>query len=187
MPIDERELVLGCRRNDRGSQRRLYDAFAGRMLVVCLRYTKDRADAEDVLQEAFVKVFEKIHTYRFEAPLRGWIKAVVVNTALNHLRSRKPWQFTEGLEGAAQELEPTATPISGLHLDELLSLIGRLPTGCRTVFNLYAVEGYQHHEIAEMLGISEGTSKSQYSRARHLLQKMLSEPALRNDEQPRIA
>ena len=178
MAFDERELVLGCRRNDRGSQRRLYDAFAGRMLVVCLRYTKDRADAEDVLQDAFVKVFEKIHTYRFEAPLRGWIRAIVVNTALNHLRSRKPWQFTEDLNGsAAQELDPASTPISGLQLNELLGLIGQLPTGCRTIFNLYAIEGYSHSEIAAMLGISEGTSKSQYSRARYLLQKLLSESA----------
>jgi RNA polymerase sigma factor (sigma-70 family) len=179
MAFDEREIVLGCRRNDRGSQRRLYDAYAGRMLVVCLRYTKDRADAEDVLQDAFVKVFDKIGTYRFESPLLGWIKAIVVNTALNHLRSRRPWQFTEDLDQtAAQELDPATTPLSGLHLTELMALIGRLPAGCRTVFNLYAIEGYPHHEIAELLGISEGTSKSQYSRARYLLQKLLSEPAL---------
>ncbi len=171
MTFDEQELVSGCRRKDRVSQRRLYDAFAGRMLVVCLRYVKSRDEAEDILQESFIKVFDKIDSFRFESPLAAWIKRIVVNTALNYLRDNRRYHFTEELEHVPEEVATTFT--DDLQWKDLLSLVQELPPGCRAVFNLYAIEGYQHQEIATLLDISEGTSKSQYSRAKALMQKML--------------
>lgn len=172
MVFDEHELVMGCRRKDRVSQRRLYDAFAGRMLVVCLRYVKSRDEAEDILQESFIKVFDKIDTFRFECPLGAWIKRIVVNTTLNYLRDNRRYRFTEELDHVAEEVATTFS--EELHWKDLLQLVQELPPGCRAVFNLYAIEGYQHQEIASMLDISEGTSKSQYSRAKSLLQRMLT-------------
>ncbi len=175
MPLDERAVVAGCSRNERGAQKRLYDAYAGRMLVVCLRYVKSRMEAEDVLQEAFVKVFEKIDTFRFESPLEGWVKKVVVNTALNYLRSQRQWTWIAPIETAENSVGEAASAPSGLHFQELIALVQQLPPGCRAVFNLYAIEGYNHREIADLLGVTEGTSKAQYARARHLLQGMLAE------------
>lgn len=175
MPLDERAIIAGCSRNDRGAQRRLYDAFAGRMMAVCLRYVKSRMEAEDVLQEAFVKVFEKIDTFRFESPLEGWVKKIVVNTALNYLRSQRQWSYIAPLESAENSVAEPALAPSGMHVQELLLLVQQLPPGCRAVFNLYAIEGYNHREIAELLGVTEGTSKAQYARARHLLQGLLAE------------
>ncbi|MFT4032495.1 MAG: RNA polymerase sigma factor [Siphonobacter sp.] len=171
MTFDEHELVMGCRHNDRVSQRRLYDAFAGRMMVVCLRYVKSRDEAEDILQESFIKIFEKIGTFRFECPLGAWVKRIVVNTTLNYLRDNRRYRFAEELETVQDTVELTST--DELHWKDLLQVVQQLPAGCRTVFNLYAIEGYQHQEIAELLGISEGTSKSQYSRAKGLLQRIL--------------
>ena len=173
MPLDERAIVTGCSRNERGAQKRLYDAFAGRMLVVCQRYTKNRVEAEDVLQEAFVKVFNKIETFRFECPLEARVKRIVVNTALNYLRNQRHWSWMSALETAENDASEPATAPGRLHMDELLTLVRRLPPGCQAVFNLYAIEGYNHREIADLLGVTEGTSKTQYSRARNLLQALL--------------
>lgn len=184
MTFNDHELVIGCRRNDRVSQRRLYDAYAGRMMVVCLRYVKSRDEAEDILQESFIKVFEKIDTFRFECPLSAWIKRIVVNTALNFLRDNRRYRFAEELETVQDEV--TATVSDDLNWKDLLQLVQDLPPGCRTVFNLYAIEGYQHQEIAEMLGISEGTSKSQYSRAKSLLQRMLTSFPYRLSENGKV-
>jgi len=174
MPFDERALVSGCTRNERGPQKRLYDALAGRMLIVCLRYVKSRMEAEDVLQEAFVKVFDKIGSFRFECPLEAWVKRIVVNTALNYLRNQRHWTWLAPVEDAEHEVATAATATSGLHVEELLALVQQLPPGCRAVFNLYAIEGYNHREIGELLGVTEGTSKAQYARARSLLQGMLA-------------
>jgi RNA polymerase sigma factor (sigma-70 family) len=171
--LNEQELVQACLQNDRIAQRKLYQAYAGKMMVVCMRYAKDRSEAEDVLQEAFVRVFQKLDTFKFESPLLMWIRKIVVNTALNHLRVQKAWQNLEDLNGYSHGLGHETTALDGLQLQDLLTMVQSLPNGCRTVFNLYAIEGYQHDEIAELLGISAGTSKSQYSRARVLLQDMV--------------
>jgi RNA polymerase sigma factor (sigma-70 family) len=178
MQIDEQALIDGCLRNDRIAQRTLYQRFAGKMLVVCLRYVPNRDGAEDVLQDAFVKVFQHLHTFRYQCPLQMWIRKIVVNTSLNHLRAEKNWQLGEDIQPHHNYLPSSESSIDHLQWQDLMELIQRLPKGCRTIFNLYAIEGYQHDEIAEMLQISAGTSKSQFSRARQLLQEMLSKQSL---------
>ena len=170
-------LVEKCAKGDRKAQRALYDLYAGKMLVVALRYTKTQLEAEDVLQESFIKVFEKIKTFRAESELRFWIKKIVVNTALNNQRSKLymfPMVDVENVNGAYD----SDISLSSFHFTELLKFIQELPTGCQAIFNLYAIEGYNHKEIASMLNISEGTSKSQYSRARTLLQERIEKEQL---------
>ncbi len=170
---DEYRLVDGCRRQDRTVQRQLYERFAGKLFVVCKRYIKDADEAEDVLQDAFVKIYRHIDSFRFECPLEAWLKRVVINTALKHLRKNKPWENPADVQEMAPLLPQADESLPALNYQYLLRLIQELPPGCRTVFNLYAIEGYNHPEIAEMLDIAEGTSKSQYARARSLLQDKL--------------
>lgn len=170
---DEYELVEGCRRQDRIVQRQLYERFAGKLFVVCKRYIKDSDEAEDVLQDAFVKIYQHIDSFRFECPLEAWLKRVVINTALKSLRKQKPWEHTSDVQELALVLPQADESLPALNYKYLLQLIQELPPGCRTVFNLYAIEGYNHPEIAQMLDIAEGTSKSQYARARGLLQQKL--------------
>lgn len=154
-------------------QRLLYEQYAGKLFVVCKRYIKDPEDAEDVLQDAFIKVFKYIETFRFECPLEAWLKRIVINTALKQLRKQKPWENTTDVDEVASLLPQADASLPALNYKYLLQLVQELPPGCQTVFNLYAIEGYNHPEIAELLGISEGTSKSQFFRARALLQQKL--------------
>lgn len=168
----ENDLIEGCIKGERRWQRALYDSYSKKMMVVCLRYCKARQEAEDVLQEAFIKVFDNIKNYRGEASIDYWIKRIVINTALNSQRSKlylyPMVDVTDIQIGSDKEFS-----LSGFHYEDLLKMIQDLPTGCQVIFNLYAIEGYKHHEIATMLNISEGTSKSQYARAKSLLQEML--------------
>jgi RNA polymerase sigma-70 factor (ECF subfamily) len=144
------------------------------MLVVCLRYSKTTAEAEDILQEGFVKVFQGIKDFRQEAKLETWITRIMVNTALNV--QRKKLYLYPMVDVAEINLPEEEMSISGIHFTQLLEMIQALPQGCQIVFNLFAIEGYSHKEIAESLGISEGTSKSQFARAKSLLQaKLLKE------------
>ena len=177
MPSDEL-LIEQCAKGDRQAQRALYDRFAGRMLVVAIRYTKSDQEAEDVLQEAFIKIFEKIKSFRGEANIAFWIKKVVINTALNSQRS-KLYMFPMVDVTSMPEARPDDMSLQGFHFKDLLRYIQELPSGCQTIFNLYAIEGYNHQEIAEMLDISAGTSKSQYSRARQLLQEKIRKETIR--------
>lgn len=159
--MTEEQLVDGCKKAGPVAQRELYDRYSRRMFGVCLRYAASREEAEDLLQEAFLTVFEKISSYKGSGSLEGWIRRVVVNTALQHFRKQKlTWVDVEN----APDI-PAGEEVS-LETKELLRMIQELPTGFRTVFNLYAIEGYSHAEIGSLLGISENTSKSQYSRAR---------------------
>lgn len=172
--LNEPELIEGCRKGNRACQKALYDLYSRKMLVVCMRYSKSTQEAEDILQEGFVKVFQGIQNFRQEAKLSTWITRIMVNTALNFQR-RKLYLFpmvdVEDIDLPEEELS-----ISGIHFSQLLDMIRALPQGCQVVFNLFAIEGYSHKEIAEMMGISEGTSKSQYARAKALLQaKLLKE------------
>ncbi|GAB4031483.1 RNA polymerase sigma factor [Spirosoma gilvum] len=170
---DDYALVEGCRRQDRSMQRLLYERFAGKLFVLCKRYVKDPDEAEDILQDAFVKIYRHIDSFRFECPLEAWLKRVVINTALKFLRKQKPWEHTTDVQELAPVLPQADESLPTLNYQYLLQLIQELPPGCRTVFNLYAIEGYTHPEIAEMLDIAEGTSKSQFARARSLLQQKL--------------
>ena len=162
-------LVKACLRNDRTSQKQLYTMFAGKMLGVCTRYTKSKADAEDVLQEGFVRVFKNLHQFKGEGELGGWIRRIMVTTALNYLKRNAKYQHDLAFEKIDMHPLIEETPEVHLNTKELLSMIQQLPSGYQTIFNLYAVEGYNHVEIAEMLGITDGTSRSQYARARSLL------------------
>ena len=171
--LSETELIDGCRKGDRAFQKALYDRYCQKMMIVCLRYSKSTAEAEDILQEAFVKVFQGIKNFRQESKLGTWITRIMVNTALNVQRKKLylfPMVDVEELDLAQQEMS-----ISGIHFSQLLEMIQALPQGCQIVFNLFAIEGYSHKEIGEQLGINESTSKSQLSRARSFLQKRLLE------------
>lgn len=166
------QLVKACIRQDRKAQRSFYDRFAPVMHTVCLRYVRDPADAEDVLLKGFMKVFENLKKYRGEGSLKGWVRRIIVNEALMYLRRQKNMYLEVDVEEASDAHD--ACP-DHLAEEDLLQLIYELPVGYRTVFNLYAIEGYSHHEIAEMLQINEGTSKSQLSRARQILKQKIVE------------
>jgi RNA polymerase sigma factor (sigma-70 family) len=171
--MDQRQLVKDCIRQKPTAQEQLYRHFAPLMLGVCYRYTKSVHDAEDVLQEGFVKVFQHIKDYNATGELGAWIRKIMVNTALNYLKKHKKYRtemvFTEAPLHPVSDLNPQVN----LDTKELAELIRQLPTGFQTIFNLYAIEGFTHVEIGQMLGISEGTSKSQYARARYLLMEWI--------------
>jgi RNA polymerase sigma-70 factor (ECF subfamily) len=144
------------------------------MLGVCNRYARNSADAEDILQDAFIKIFEKIHQFKFEGSFEGWIRRIMVNTALKKYTLRRYEKEVSGYEIKDKDesaIEPSA--YSDLTQKELLDLINNLPDGYKLIFNLYVIEGYQHDEIAEMLGIQPGTSRSQLVKARNMLQKQI--------------
>lgn len=167
--MDYTALVKDCLKHKPVAQKQLYEYFAPSMLGVCYRYTKSLKDAEDVLQEGFIKVFIHLSKYRFTGELGAWIRRIMVTTALNYLKKNK--RYREEMVFAEMPLHPVSdeNPIVNLDARQLGDLIRQLPTGFQTIFNLYAIEGYTHVEIGEMLGISNGTSKSQYARARYLL------------------
>ena len=177
--LSEQELIDGCRKDAQSSQKALYDRYCRKMMAVCLRYSRTTAEAEDILQEGFIKVFHGIKNFRQESKLETWITRIMVNTALNFQR-RKLYLFPmvdiEEIDVPEEEVS-----LTGMNFAQLLEMVQSLPQGCQIVFNLFAIEGYNHKEIAGMLGISEGTSKSQYSRARSLLQeKLLKESSYYN-------
>lgn len=176
--MDYHKLVRDTIRCKPQAQRQLYEQFAQQMLGVCFRYTKSIADAEDILQEGFVKVFKHLHQYNFEGELGAWIRKIMVNTALNYLKKNKRYQYDLSFDDLV--LHPVSTDDPGIKLEtkELAELIRQLPTGFQTIFNLHAVEGYSHVEIAVMLGITDGTSRSQYARARALLIEWIKKNSL---------
>ncbi|MGE5521068.1 MAG: RNA polymerase sigma factor [Candidatus Dadabacteria bacterium] len=167
--MDQYRLVKECLKGKTSAQKELYDLFAPAMLAICYRYTKSVADAEDVLQEGFIKVFLNLKQYKFEGEVGGWIRRIMVTTAINYLKKNSRYQsellFTdENLHAIA-----SVNPVIYLGAKELAELIRQLPPGYQTIFNLHAVEGYTHVEIGKLLGIQEATSRSQYARARALL------------------
>lgn len=170
--LDDTELVRACREGDATAQRSLYQRFYRRLYGVCLRYTSSVADAEDVLQEGFIKVFTHLDQYAGNGSLEGWIRQIMVRTALSWHRKRSRMFFVE-LPESAPGIELPPEQLVRLGEQELVALIQQLPVGYRTVFNLYAIEGFNHREIGAMLDISEGTSKSQYARARAQLRKFM--------------
>lgn len=170
---DEDKLIEGCIAGKRDMQQLLYDQYSRKMMAVCLRYAPTTFEAEDMMQEAFVKVFTHIGNFKRDCPLEFWIRKIMVNTALKHLRSKQLLTVSHEADEVSN-LASDSFSLTGYSLDELLSMVQSLAPRYRMVFNLYAIEGYNHKEIGEMLDISEGTSKSQYSRARAILQSMIS-------------
>lgn len=170
--LGEVDLIEGCKDNDRNSQESLYKLFADKMLGVCLRYAKNKHEAEDFLQEGFIKVFHHIHQFKMNGSLEGWVRKIMVNTALEANRKRGLLYTYVEEEQKHQEVD-THSINNKYDTEYLLEIIKELPSGYKVIFNLYAIEGYAHKEIANMLNISEGTSKSQLSRARQLIQDKL--------------
>ena len=168
------ELIEGCKRKDAKAQKGLYDRYAGKLYALCCRYIKEKMEAEDVLITAFTKILDRVDQYKGEGSFEGWMKRVVVNESLTYLRRNKNMYIEMDIEAA--DREPDFEKLeSHLQAEDLLKMIETLPSGYRIVFNLYAIDGYSHKEIADQLGISENTSKSQLSRARVALQKSLRE------------
>lgn len=171
--VSEKELVEGCLRRDRKAQKQLYDLYAPGMMGVCLRYMRDPMLAEDVLIQAFTRVFEKIGQYQGAGSLAGWIKTIVIREALGHIRKNQHLRFETDLDNA-DACGVISPQNHSLESEDLLRMVQDLPPGYRTVFNLFAIDGFSHKEIAEQLNISENTSKSQLSRARVFLQEKLT-------------
>ncbi|MBS3770418.1 MAG: RNA polymerase sigma factor [Bacteroidales bacterium] len=167
------ELVQGCRNNDRRYQELLYRKYAKKMYGICMSYAKDRNMAQEILQDGFVKVFKKIDSFKEQGSLEGWIRRIITNTALDHLRQKsKLYEFIDDNRKVEEERLDNSI-LDKINADGIFNMIGQLPEGAKAVFNLYAVEGYSHKEIAEKLEITEGTSKSQFKRARNLLKTLL--------------
>jgi RNA polymerase sigma-70 factor (ECF subfamily) len=171
--MTEEHMLAGCLKNDAASQDALYARFSPRMLGVCYRFAKNREDAEDMLQEGFIKVFSQIHQYRGDGVLEGWIRRIVVHTCINNLKKNK--KFSECVDiSNAHGLMIREDMIPGImQAKEVVECIRMLPLGYRTVLNLYAIEGYSHREIGQLLDIEESTSRSQYTRAKSMLEDIL--------------
>ena len=175
MIASDLELIAACKLGNRASQEALYKRFAAKMLGVCLRYSKDRSEAEDILQEGFIKVFLNMEKYRGEGSLEGWVRRIMVNTALEKFRSNRKLYPVIDVELAVLSPTEGENIFAKFAAMDILKMIQGLPAGYRTVFNLYAIEGYSHEEISGLMGISEGTSKSQLSRARLALKELIKQ------------
>ncbi len=185
--MTEELMLAGCLKNNAAAQEALYNRFSPRMLGVCYRFAKNREDAEDMLQEGFIKVFTQIHQYRNEGALEGWIRRIVVHTCINNLKKNK--KFADSLDiihaksiYINEELIPSI-----MQAKQVVECIRMLPIGYRTVLNLYAVEGYPHKEIAAMLDIEESTSRSQYTRAKAMLEEILVKKKIIQKPKDRIS
>jgi RNA polymerase sigma factor (sigma-70 family) len=180
--MTDEELVRGCVKKDPAAQRVLFERFSRKMMGVCIRYADRREEADDMLQNGFIKVFEKIEMFKSLGSLEGWIRRIMVNESLTYLRKNKAAKMNIDIEDAKYLVPGNSHVGEAINEKDLLKMIQQLPTGFRTVFNMYAIEGYSHKEIAEQLGITEGTSKSQYSRAKTHLQGMLQEETSKQDK-----
>lgn len=173
--MNEKQLIEGCKKGNRLAQKELYEMFSRKMMGVCLRYSNDRETARDLLQEGFVKIFMNIEAYSGIGSFEGWMRRIFVNCALEYLRKSDVLREASDLDNSAELAEPDASVVEQLSAQDLMGLIQRLPAGFRAVFNLFAIEGYSHKEIGEMLHITESTSRSQYTRARQLLQRLVKD------------
>ena len=173
--MSDEEMLKGCKAHQEKAQKYLFDRYSRIMTGVCMRYADSYEEAQDIVQDGFIKVFKKIGLFSGTGSLEGWIRRIMVNTSLDYLRSIKNQRFNVSVDDVEYMLKENQEILSSMQADDLLGIVKTLPTGYRTVFNMYAIEGYSHKEIGELLEISENTSKSQYSRARTLLQKKLEE------------
>jgi RNA polymerase sigma-70 factor (ECF subfamily) len=173
--MTEEQLVKKCVSGDNSAQKKFYDLFARKMMGVCLRYANSHEEAQDVLQDGFIKVFNKLPDFESKGSLEGWVRRIMVNTALDAYRKAKKHQNNVDVDSVGFMLEKKDFIIESINAEDLLNIIKTIPEGYRVVFNLFAIEGYSHKEIAERLGVSESTSKSQFSRAKKMLRKLLIE------------
>jgi RNA polymerase sigma-70 factor (ECF subfamily) len=167
------DLIKRCKANERKAQELLYKQFASKMLGVCFRYATDRMEAEDMLQNGFIKVFQKIGNYRGDGSFEGWIRRIMVHSSIEYYRKHHKMMQLVNLDDAANEMSVNPLATAQLEAKDLMALIQQLSPGYRIVFNLYAIEGYSHKEIAVITGITEGASKSQLSRARSVLKEQI--------------
>lgn len=172
--MTEKELIRGCIAEDRNCQSVLFSTYAGRLLTICRRYAYDIQEAEDILQDAFIRIFDNLDQFRFECPLEGWMRRIAINTAIRHCKKKKI-HFKEVDERVLESPSYDPGIYSHLSEEEILKLIQLLPEGYKMVFNLYVIDGYSHEEIGAMMGIHDGTSRSQLAKARRLLQKLIIE------------
>ena len=176
----ESDLIQGCIDKDRKMQRLLYDTYAPKMYGVCLRYAGNENDANDILQEGFIKVYKNIAKFRREGSFEGWIRRIFVNTAIEHYRKKvKLYNVTEAQENTIEDKE--LTPLDTLATKDILKIVDELSPGYKAVFNMHVIEGYSHKEIADVLGITEGTSKSQLARAKGVLRNLIETKLNRNN------
>lgn len=172
--MNEKEIIEKCLKNDRAAQKLLYNSFAPKMYAVCMRYASKRVSADDILQEAFIKVFKYLTSFQFSGSFEGWIRRIVVRTALDHIKKyAEPFEDFTNLE-AEETMVAVNDALTSLSTQELFSVIQSLPDGKKMIFNLYVFEGYSHKEIAELLGISVMTSKGQLSKAKKMLQERIT-------------
>jgi RNA polymerase sigma-70 factor (ECF subfamily) len=171
--MTEQTIIAGCLHNDAVAQRELYNRYSPKMLSVCYRFAQNREDAEDMLQEGFIKVFTQIHTFQNKGVFEGWIRRIIVHTCINFLKKYKKFNDNIDLTYAISLQVKEETMPSVMQGKQVIECIRLLPVGYRTVLNLYALEGYSHREIGEMLDIEESTSRSQYTRAKAMLENVL--------------
>jgi RNA polymerase sigma-70 factor (ECF subfamily) len=171
--LDDRQLIKACLKGKPEAQEFLFRKFSGKMLSVCMRYARHRLEAEDLVQDGFIRVFEKLHTFKFKGSLEGWIRRIMVNTAIRNYQKASFQRENIGVEDY-MDMPLEADAIQRLSEEELINEIEKLPDGYRMVFNLYVIEGYKHNEIADMLGIGESTSRSQLVKARRMLQQSIA-------------
>lgn len=172
---DIEEIIKGCLEGNRRDQELLYRRHSVKLYAVCLQYSDSDEEARDILQEGFIKIFQNLQNYKYEGSFEGWVRRIVVNTALEKFRARHNLYRVDNIDAISEpEADPGTEDYTGIDAADLLYIIRELPPKYRMVFNLYAIEGYSHREISEMLNISEGTSKSNLSRARNILQKKVN-------------
>ncbi|MFT5876665.1 MAG: RNA polymerase sigma factor (sigma-70 family) [Dokdonia sp.] len=173
--MTDSELVKACLENNARAQKALFEMYSPKFMGVCLRYAQNQDEANDMLQDGFIKIFQKLKSYSGSGSFGGWMHRTIVNTCLDTLRKNKKFKFSVEIEHAEGQVFTSDTALSDIRTKELMQLVQRLPDGYRVVFNMFAIEGYGHKEIAEKLGVTENTSKSQYRKARFWLQKELIE------------
>ncbi len=171
--MTEEAILSGCLQNDAAAQRELYTRYSPKMLSVCYRFAHNREDAEDMLQEGFIKVFSQIHTFQNKGAFEGWVRRIIVHTCINHLKKNKKFhESVDIIHATGLQVREESIP-SIVQAKQVVECIRLLPLGYRTVLNLYAIEGYSHKEISGMLDVEESTSRSQYTRAKQMLEDIL--------------
>ena len=171
--MDEESLIAGCIKGNQMAQKALFDSFSPKFFALCLRYMNSTGDAEDVLQEGMVKIFTKLPEYKGKGSFEGWMRRIIVNTCLDQIRKNQKLKLDVSIDKEEYKLSMNAHILENMSANELIEEIKKMPPGYRVVFNMFAIEGYSHQEIAEKLGVKESTSKSQYLRARAYLKERI--------------